>query len=203
MNFTLELTAWTYLLGGAVSWSAKYYDLEGWGIVDGGWKLIDEPVQFNNVSPNGYIAVSLYDGTTQTDWIFSSIFPWNKPQDGELWQFRLYYHGEQGDLVLAPVSVPGWVLVDKVAFTLIKAGTAVTGWVLVDKVAFTLAKVGKTVEGWVLVDKVAFTLTRAGGLPPPPPEEGGVPWIPIAIGAGAAVAIGAAIAGSKKRAKRG
>lgn len=197
MNFSVELTAWTYLLGGAVSWEAEYYDYSLDVIIPAGYHLMDERASFQNVSGGGYLAVRLYDGNTLTPWIYSTSFA---PKDGEIWQFRLYYHGQQGDMVLLPVPVPGWVLVDKVTSTLAyQTGAVQVGWVLVGKVTSTLIKsAGIVVTGWVLVDKSALTLNRKAS--PIPPTPGEIPWGPI-VGA-VAVGVGAVVAGvaiSKKK----
>jgi hypothetical protein len=218
VNFNLQLTDWTYLMGDAVSWAAQYYDPGRQAFVDGGWRLLNESVQFKNVSPNGYVVALLYNGTTTTPWIYSSNFPTGKPQDGETWRFWLHLHGQPGDLeLIAPVvgwlqvataslsisrlvTYAGWLQVATASLSISRLVTY-AGWLQVATASLSISRL-VTYVGWLQVAASSLSIARVGVPPTPPPEEegavpseeeGAVPWGWIALGGGGLALIALAL----------
>ncbi len=199
ISFNLALTAWTYLYGDATLWQCQYqYDTPFFGVVTSDSTDIYSVINFSDVYPEGYVSARIYSPTWGwSPWLNSSYFSAGTPGDGETWQFKLYYHGQSGDLVKLSNVSPGWVMIDKLSTILShQSGTIQPGWVLIDRVSTTLVRsAGTIVKGWVLIDTATSTLKSSGG-GGGGGNTGAISWGKIAIGAGVAVAIGAVIAGS-------
>ncbi len=104
-------------------------------------------------------------------------------------------------LARAEAEINQWILVSAVTtiFSLNRAEAVVDEWVPVPSITviFSLDRGAPVIGEWVPVASVTtiFYLERIGGNGDG--EETNIPWGPIAIGAGIAVAIGAAIAASQ------
>jgi hypothetical protein len=187
-------------MGDATQWAAQYYDPGRQAFVDGGWQSMDEAIQFSNVSPGGYVAVLLYNGTT-TPWIYSSYFPAGKPQDGETWRFWLYLHGQSGDLELVAAPVTGWLQVAVGALSVARQITYV-GWLQVAAGALNIARapLPGPVAGWINVAIRSLSINRPTK-PAPQKEGAAVPWGWIALGSAGLVAL-AALTPKKPKTKK-
>ncbi len=95
IGFKVYLQGYTYLMGDATQWAAQYYDPVTGAFVDSGWHLLNEAAAFSNVNSGGYLVVLLYNGATMTDWFYSTAFT---AQNGDVWNFNLYLHGQPGDM---------------------------------------------------------------------------------------------------------